>query len=102
MLAGHKESGGELKNIDGKMVKEFYGMSSNKAQDLYNEGLSNYKASEGKSVVIDFKGPLTSTIQEILGGIRSSCTYIGAISLKEMCKCTTFIKCNSTHNKIYK
>tara|TARA_R110000772_G_scaffold148811_3_gene259430 strand:- start:9067 stop:10101 length:1035 start_codon:yes stop_codon:yes gene_type:complete len=102
MLAGHKESGGELKTIDGKMVKEFYGMSSMKAQEKYNEGLAHYKASEGKIVSVEFKGPLTQTIQQLLGGIRSSCTYIGASSLREMGKCTTFIRCNSTHNTFYK
>lgn len=102
MLAGHKESGGELKTIDGKMVKEFYGMSSMKAQEKYNEGLAHYKASEGKTVTIDFKGPLEPTVQQILGGLRSSCTYVGAISIKEISKCTTFVRCTSTHNKIYK
>ena len=102
MFAGHKESGGELKTVDGKMVKEFYGMSSMKAQEKYNEGLAHYKASEGKTVSIEFKGPLEPTVQQLLGGLRSACTYVGAISIKEISKCTTFIKCSSTHNKIYK
>lgn len=87
MLAGHKESGGSV--TDGKM--EFYGMSSEAAMKKHSGGVANYRAAEGKRVLIDYKGEVNSTIQEILGGIRSTCTYVGAKNLKSLSKCTTFI-----------
>lgn len=101
MLAGHEESAGETIVKDGNMYKAFYGMSSKKANDEYAGGLSTYKAAEGREVLIPFRGPIANTIQEILGGIRSTCTYVGAAKLKDLSKCTTFVRCNNTHNKIY-
>jgi GMP reductase len=101
MLAGHDESGGELIEKDGKKYKEFYGMSSQKANEKYSGGLSDYRSSEGREVKIPYKGPVKNTIQEILGGIRSTATYIGARRLKDIPKCTTFVRVNNTHNKIF-
>jgi len=97
MLAGHDESGGELIKKDYKSFKKFYGMSSEVANDKYNGGLKEYRASEGKVLEVPYKGPVEDTIREILGGIRSTCTYIGAKNIKEMPKRATFIKVNS-HN----
>mgnify|MGYP001181216312 CR=1 FL=1 len=97
MLAGHDESEGEV--IDGKV--QFYGMSSKTANEKHFGGLDNYRSAEGKVVKIPYKGPVKHTIQDILGGIRSTCTYIGAKNLKQLSKCTTFIRCNDTHNRIY-
>lgn len=101
MLAGHDESGGELIEKDGKKYKEFYGMSSQKANEKYSGGLSDYRSSEGREVKILYKGPVENTIREILGGIRSTATYIGARRLKDIPKCTTFVRVNNTHNKIF-
>jgi GMP reductase len=101
MLAGHEESGGDLVNRDGEMVKQFYGMSSEVAQNKYDGGLSKYKSAEGKVVTMPFKGPLEPTVQSILGGLRSACTYVGAAKIRELSKCSTFILVNNTHNKVY-
>ena len=97
MLAGHDEGGGEV--VD-NMIK-FYGMSSETANDKHFGGLKDYRASEGKEVSIPYKGNIGSTIQSILGGIRSACTYIGAGKIKDLPKCTTFIRVNNTHNRVY-
>ena len=101
MLAGHEESGGETIVRDGEMFKAFYGMSSEKANETYNDGLGSYKSAEGREVLIPFRGSIENTIQNILGGVRSTCTYVGASKLKHLSKRTTFIRCNSTHNKIF-
>ena len=101
MLAGHEESGGETIVKDGEVFKAFYGMSSKKANEEYAGGMSSYKASEGREVLVKFKGAIADTIQEILGGVRSTCTYVGAKTLKDLSKCTTFVRCNNTHNKIF-
>ena len=101
MLAGHDESGGELVEEDGEKYKKFYGMSSEFANDLYNGGLKDYKAAEGRIVHIPYKGKVENTIQDILGGLRSACTYVGARELRELSKCTTFIRVLQTHNTVY-
>jgi GMP reductase len=98
MLAAHKE--GEYDNIDGGYC-EFYGMSSKKAQTLHNGGLKNYRASEGRLSYIPYRGEVSDTIQQILGGLRSACTYVGAKELKEFSKRTTFIRVNQTHETTY-
>jgi GMP reductase len=101
MLAGHDESGGELIDIDGAQYKEFYGMSSDTAQKKRYGEQKTYRASEGRTVRVPYRGPVKDTIQEILGGLRSTCTYVGAPSLKQLSKCTTFIRVHSTHNKVF-
>ncbi|QDO94815.1 GMP reductase [Formosa sediminum] len=101
MLAGHEESGGELIERDGKHYKQFYGMSSETAMDKYVGGVAEYRASEGKTVEVPFKGPVEHTLQDILGGIRSTCTYVGAARLKELTKRTTFIRVNEQENQVY-
>tara|TARA_B100001778_G_scaffold247838_1_gene208033 strand:+ start:1078 stop:2112 length:1035 start_codon:yes stop_codon:yes gene_type:complete len=80
---------------------QFYGMSSRQAMTKHNGGVANYRTSEGKCVTIPYKGETAETIQDILGGLRSCCTYIGAKNIKDMGKNTTFIKVNNTHNRIY-
>nr|KAF6500213.1 guanosine monophosphate reductase 2 [Molossus molossus] len=92
MLAGHSESGGELIERDGKQYKLFYGMSSDTAMKKYAGGIAEYRASEGKTVEVPFKGDVEHTIRDILGGIRSTCTYVGAAKLKELSRRTTFIR----------
>jgi len=117
MLAGHDEGGGEvitrsyITNETGpdsgightvqKSFVEFYGMSSNTANIKHFGGLKEYRSSEGRTVKIPYKGEVSSTVQDILGGIRSACTYAGARKLKDLSKCTTFIRVNNQYNKIF-
>jgi GMP reductase len=99
MLAGHTESGGELVEKDGKQYKLFYGRSSETAMNKYAGGVADYRASEGKTTHIKYRGPVAETLQDILGGLRSACTYVGARALKELSKRTTFIRVNEQHNE---
>ena len=120
MLAGHDEGGGEVitkiyetnevtKTDDGffesvyeeKQFVQFYGMSSESANDKHFGGLKNYRSSEGRTVLVPYRGEVARTVQEILGGVRSTCTYAGAMKLKQLAKCTTFIRCTQTHNPVY-
>lgn len=98
MLAGHDESGGELVEEEGKKYKLFYGMSSTTAMQKYAGGVAEYRASEGKTIKLPFRGGVNDTVLDILGGIRSACTYVGASSLKELTKRTTFIRVQEQHN----
>jgi len=102
MFAGHKESGGELiTDDDGEQYKDFYGMSSTKAQQTYYGDLAEHRAAEGKKVRLKYKGDLDGTVQGILGGMRSACSYVGAKKLKDLPKSTTFIRVTQTTNEIY-
>jgi len=120
MLAGHDEGGGEVitkiyetnevtKTDDGffesvyeeKQFVQFYGMSSESANDKHFGGLKDYRSSEGRTVLVPYRGPVAKTVQEILGGVRSACTYTGAMKLKQLSKCATFIRCSQTHNSVY-
>lgn len=97
MFAGTDECQGEWEtNKSGDKCLRFYGMSSHDAQYKYG-GIRNYTASEGRSIDIPYKGPVESVLQDILGGIRSSCAYIGATKLKDMSKCAEFVLVNRTH-----
>ncbi len=97
MLAGHTEGGGEVK--DGKVT--FYGMSSDTAMDRHNGGVASYRSSEGKTVSIPHKGTVEHTVLDILGGIRSTCTYVGASQLKNLSKCTTFARVTQQINNVF-
>lgn len=97
MLSGHDEGGGKV--VDG--VIEFYGMSSETAMGKHAGGVADYRSSEGRTVKVPYRGPVKNTVQDLLGGIRSSCTYVGAASLKQLSKCTTFIRTNSQYNGIF-
>lgn len=101
MLAGHEESGGDFVEEDGKKYKIYYGMSSDTAMEKYYGGVKEYRASEGKTVKLPFRGPLENTVLEILGGLRSCCTYIGARRLKDIPKCATFIRVTQQLNEVY-
>ena len=97
MLSGHDECDGEI--IDGKM--KFYGMASESAMSRHNVPHREYRGVEGKTVEVEYKGSVDKTIVDILSGIRSACTYIGAEKLKSLSKCATFIRVNDTHNRVY-
>lgn len=101
MLAGHDESGGEIIEENGEKFKEFYGMSSAVAMEKHAGGVANYRASEGKYVKIPYRGPVEETIKDILGSLRSTCTYVGASKLKELTKRTTFIRVQEQHNEVF-
>jgi len=101
MFAGHDQSGGELVERDGKKYKLFYGMSSSTAMQKHSGGVANYRASEGKTVELPYRGDLNATVLDILGGVRSTCTYVGAAKLKELSKRTTFIRVSQQVNNIF-
>ncbi len=101
MMAGHDESAGEVIEEDGVKYKLFYGMSSDTAMDKYAGGVASYRSSEGKTVRVKYKGPIEETIFNILGGLRSSCTYVGAKRLKELPKRTTFIRVARQLNDVF-
>jgi GMP reductase len=117
MLAGHDEGGGEVitkyyetneiisrvgeKRIEEKKFVQFYGMSSEAANTKHFGGLKEYRSSEGREVLVPYRGAVETTVRDLLGGIRSSCTYVGAAKLKHLPKCATFIRCQDTHNRVY-
>jgi len=102
MLAGHDECDGEVFVADdGQSYKRFYGMSSAEAMFKYHGKIADYRASEGKSINIPYRGTVEQTILDILGGVRSACTYVGARRLKELSKCTTFIRVTQQLNEIF-
>jgi GMP reductase len=126
MLAGHDEGGGEVitnyfktnevltsevdKNgvlqihnykIDWKKFVEFYGMSSDTAMEKHHGGIASYRSSEGRTVKIPYRGSVNDTVLDLLGGLRSACTYVGAPSLKQLSKCTTFVRVNRQVNDIF-
>ena len=97
MLAGHDESEGEV--VNGKI--QFYGMSSDAAMSVHGTRKDGYRGAEGKVVELPHKGPVEPTVVEILGGLRSTCTYIGAKRIKDMPKCTTFVRCTQQVNQVF-
>ena len=101
MLAGHDESGGELIEDSGGSYKSFYGMSSAKAMEAHYGEIADHRAPEGKEVRVPYRGPLEITVQSILGGLRSACSYVGARRIKDLPKCTTFIRVSMTTNEVF-
>ena len=121
LFAGHDEGGGEViikryktgeynRTIVGetygavyedKSYIQFYGMSSDTAMDKHSGGVANYRSTEGRTVEIPYKGAVETTISDLLGGLRSTCTYVGAGSLKQLSKCTTFIRCTQQFNNVF-
>ena len=97
MLAGHNESEVEVK--DG--FREFYGMSSDRAREVHGKRKDGYRGNEGRLVHLPDRGPVSNTVEDILGGVRSACTYIGARILKDMPKCASFVTTNNVLNKVY-
>jgi len=104
MLSGHDECDGELIFEDDNpepIGMEFYGMASKTAMDKYGHSNREYRGEEGKSVIVPYRGAVRDTVIDILSGVRSACTYVGAKRLKDLTKCATFVRVNSTHNRIY-
>jgi GMP reductase len=101
MFAGHDECAGDVVERDGGRYKRFYGMSSRAAMDLHAGGVAGYRAAEGKEVLVPYRGPVAQTVQEILGGVRSACTYVGARQLKELSKRTSFVRVTQQLNEVF-
>jgi GMP reductase len=123
MLAGHDEGGGDVitkhyetteleyevidhltkhkHKTEQKQFVKFYGMSSKAANDKHFGGLKEYRSSEGREVLVPYRGKVKDTVQDILGGLRSTCTYAGAKRLKQLSKCTTFVRVNNQYNRVF-
>ena len=101
MFSGHDECLGEVIEEDGVRYKRFYGMSSSEAMERYFGSVAEYRASEGRSVNVPYRGPVKNTVLDILGGLRSTCTYVGAQRLKELSKRTTFIRVTKQLNEVF-
>ncbi len=101
MFAGHDECHGKIEGNNVYKQMEFYGMSSDRAQIEYYGEKQDYRASEGKVVWVDYVGPVKNTVEEMLGGLRSALTYAGARCIKDLPKCTTFVRVNRQLNEIY-
>ena len=101
MFAGHDEGSGKIVKVNGLKYIEFYGSSSDTANNKHYGGLSDYRSSEGRTVRVKYRGKIQDTILNILGGLRSSCTYVGAPSLKQLSKCTTFVRVSNQFNETF-
>ena len=116
MLAGHDQGGGEVitkkymtnemstgttRKTEEKKFVQFYGMSSNAANTKHFGGLKDYRSSEGREVLVPYRGDVAVTVQDLLGGLRSTCTYAGALRLKHLMRCTTFVRCTQQFNGVY-
>ena len=101
MFAGHDEGSGKVVKSNGSKFIEFYGSSSDTANKKHYGGLSSYRSSEGRTVRVKYRGKIKDTILNILGGLRSSCTYVGAPSLKQLSKCTTFVRVTKQFNDTF-
>lgn len=92
VFSGHDENPGEVIEENGQKYKLFYGMSSSHAMEKYFGKMEDYRSSEGAVIKVPYKGPIEKTIKDFLGGLRSTCTYVGASTLKELPDCTTFVR----------
>ena len=129
MLAGHDEGGGEIvaklietnelqgrkrvlsdgqsewtwngNKVEEKQFIQFYGMSSDTAMNKHNGGIATYRSSEGRTVTVPYRGSVNDTVLDLLGGIRSTCTYVGANTLKNLSKCTTFVRVTQQFNNVF-
>lgn len=100
-FAGHDENPGKIEEIDGEKYKMFYGMSSDTAMNKHYGSMASYRSSEGRTIKMKYKGKLENTVLDYLGGLRSTCTYINAKNIKNIPKCTTFVRVNRQLNTIY-
>jgi len=101
MVGGMFAGSDEAAQYDDSGNRVFYGMSSDTAMNKFSGGVAKYRASEGKTIKVTQTGPIENTIQDILGGVRSACTYVGAKRLKDLPKCTTFVRVNRQINSVF-
>ena len=97
-FAGHDENPGDVIEENSQKYKLFHGMSSKKAMETHYGKMAEYRSSEGRELKIKYKGPIVNTVTDYLGGLRSTCTYINAPTIKQMAKCTTFIQVSQQVN----
>lgn len=97
-FAGHDENPGDVIEENSQKYKLFHGMSSKKAMETHYGKMAEYRSSEGRELKIKYKGPIANTVADYLGGLRSTCTYINAPTIKQMAKCTTFIQVSQQVN----
>jgi len=102
MFSGHDECAGEIIVEDGKKYKTYYGMSSDTAMNKYHNGVAKYRSSEGKTVKVPYKGKVENTVLDMLGGLRSTCTYVDAHNLYELSSKVTFMEVYNVVNNFYK
>jgi GMP reductase len=100
-VVGNKDVGEPKAVIEEKQFVAFYGMSSDAANTKHFGGLKDYRSSEGREVLVPYRGSVGITIQDLTGGLRSTCTYAGALKLKQLSKCTTFVRCTQQFNAVY-
>ena len=98
VFAGHDENPGNMIEKNGISYKSFYGMSSSFAMKKHYNGVKKYRTSEGRHILVKYKGPLENTILDYIGGIRSTCTYINSPSIQQMKEHTTFIQVRNQYN----
>ena len=91
LLAAHKESMAPIIRKDNKNFRELYGMSSTQAMTKHYGGVADYRTSEGKSILVEDRGPVKNTLNKILGAMRSTCTYINAKNIGEIHENSSFI-----------
>jgi GMP reductase len=84
MFAGHDENPGEIIEEHGHLYKKFYGMSSKHAMEKHYGGMDAHRSSEGAVIKVPYKGALESTVLNLLGGLRSTCSYVGARKIAEL------------------
>jgi GMP reductase len=101
MFAGHDQSEMPIIERQGESFLQFYGMSSKAANDKHFGGLKEYRSSEGREVLVPYRGDVDITVRDILGGLRSACTYAGAKNLKALPKCTTFVRVTQQLNTVF-
>lgn len=95
------KNGVSIPKLEKREFVQFYGMSSTVAMEKHYGGVADYRSSEGRIVEIPFSGSIHSTVYDLLGGIRSTCSYVGASTLKDLSKCTTFIRCTQQFNSVF-
>lgn len=116
MFAGHQEGGGQLVDryfrsdevtregepvVEKRQYVEFYGMSSKTANEKHFGGLQDYRSSEGRTVLLPLRPSLSETVHDLLGGLRSTCSYVGATHLSQLKDKVRFVRCSNTHNRVF-
>ena len=98
-FSGFTQSGGALVEKNGNKFKQYCGMSSKAAMQNHYGGMEKHRASEGREVLLPYKGDVHLFIDELFGSLRSTATYIGALKLKEFSKRATFLLVNNQLNR---
>ncbi|MCZ6667767.1 MAG: IMP dehydrogenase [Gammaproteobacteria bacterium] len=102
MFAGTEEAPGEVELFQGRSYKSYRGMGSISAMqkgssDRYFQADSADEklVPEGVEGRVPYKGPLTNTIHQLLGGVRSSMGYVGCRTIEELRTRPEFVQVTS-------